>query len=224
MIGDQADITRRIKAVLPTGWFADTSPVLDSILSGVSQVWVWIYDWIAYAKSQTRVETASGLWLDLITLDYFGPGLPRRSGETDNHFRHRIKSNLLRERVTRSAIITVLTELTGRPPKIFEPAHCLDTGGYGVSPITRGGLAYSAAGGWGSLALPFQCFIIAYRPVTAGIATVSGWGCPLGGYGAGAIEYADLSLMEGRLADSEIYTAISSTLPIGVIGWTKIID
>jgi hypothetical protein len=224
MTGDQTDIVRRIKAALPIGWFADDSPMLDCILYGVSQVWEWIYDWIVYAQKQTRISTASELWLNLISADYFGSDLPRRSGESDGHFRRRIQGDLLRERATRFAIASVVTDLTGRPPEIFEPARCFDTGGYGVDPTTRGGLAYATVGGWGSLNLPFQCFITAYRPVSAGIASVSGWCCPSGGYGAGEIEYADLSLMEDQLSDAEIYGAISNTLPIGVVGWTKIIN
>jgi hypothetical protein len=107
---------------------------------------------------------------------------------------------------------------------IFEPAYCLDTGGYGVDPTTGGGLAYNTLGGWGSLTLPFQCFITAYRPYGSGIASVSGWGCPSGSYGAGAIEYADISLMEDQVSDAEIYTAIAEMLPVSVIAWTAIVD
>jgi hypothetical protein len=225
VIGDPADIAHRIKSVLPAGWFGDTSPVLDSILSGLSQTWAWIYDCLTYVKSQTRIRTASDHWLDLISVDYFHNDLPRHLSETDMHFRQRVLRELLRERGTRAALASALTDLTGRSPYIFEPSYCFDTGAYGSHSVSvASGLAYGVQGGWGSLALPFQCFVVAYRPIHLGIANVSGWNCPAGGYGSGTVEYADLALMEEQVSDQDICTAITRTLPIGVIAWTRISD
>ncbi|MDR3536531.1 MAG: hypothetical protein P4L71_08525 [Acetobacteraceae bacterium] len=222
MTGDQADIIGRIKSTLPVGWFPDDSPMLDSLLGGVAQAWSWIYDWISYVGQQTRITTAAGVWLDLAAVDYFGADLPRRPHETDEHFSKRIHRNLLRKRGTRCDVISALTDLTGRSPDVFEPARCSDTGAYGIDPASSGGLSYNAVGGWGSLALPFQCFITAYRPVPSGIAFVSGWCCYAGGYGGGVIQYVDLALMEDQISDMEIYGAISLTLPVATIGWTRI--
>src|SRR5580704_92227 len=59
MIGDQQDICRRLRAVLPTQWFADSTPVLDAVLSGFASGWSWIYDILQYVKAQTRIATAS---------------------------------------------------------------------------------------------------------------------------------------------------------------------
>jgi len=39
MLGDQQDMLRRIKTVLPARWFADASPVLDGVLSGLAAGW-----------------------------------------------------------------------------------------------------------------------------------------------------------------------------------------
>jgi hypothetical protein len=222
MTGDQADIVARIKAVLPTGWFAEDSPVLTALLDGLSYGWSWVYDWIHYTRRQTRISTATGIFLDLIALDYFGAMLRRRSGETDHQFRHRIKINLLRDRATRAAVISVLTDLTGRAPTVFEPAYSNDTGGYGSLTQRQTGLAYNTAGGWGSLSLPFQFFVTARRPLTTGITMVSGWGCPAGGYGVGAIEYADLSSKGDIVTDSEIYAAVAATRPVGTTAWMNI--
>lgn len=224
MTGDQADLARRIRATLPVGWFSDESPLLHGLLAGLSEAWSWAYAAIQYVEQQTRLRTATGVWLDLIASDYFRTDVRRRPREIDDHFRKRLQSNLLRERATRSAIVAVLSDLTGRQPLVFEPAYCLDTGGYGVNPATSGGLAYNATGGWGSLALPFQCFVTVYRPFGTGIAMVSGWGCRSGGYGTGAIEYADMELMEDQISDAQIYDAISRTLPTAAICWARITD
>ncbi len=224
MTGDQADIVRRIRAVLPVGWFSDESPLLDSLLSGMAQTWSWIYDWIASTEQETRLSSATGIWLDVIATDYFNFDFARKERETDGHLRARIRGNLLRRRGTRADIISVLTDLTGRCPDIFEPALCADTGGYGTDTAWSGKLYYNVSGGWGSLILPFECFITAYRPVTSGIAFVAGWCSAAGGYGNGVIQYANLALMEDQVSDAEIYSAISATLPTSTIGWTKIAD
>ena len=116
----------------------------------------------------------------------------------------------------------MLHDLTGRAPLVFEPARTTDTGGYASLAGAGGGVGYGRAGGWGSLALPFQCFITAYRPVGSGIATVCGWGGPAGGYGRGAIEYASLEMVQGQVTDADIYSAVANVLPVAVIGWTRI--
>jgi hypothetical protein len=107
---------------------------------------------------------------------------------------------------------------------VFEPARTTDTGGYTSSAGDGGGVAYGTAGGWGSLALPFQCFITAYRPLGSGIATVSGWGSAAGAYGQGAIEYASLAMVQAQVTDQDIYSAVADVLPVATIGWTSIND
>ena len=85
-----------------------------------------------------------------------------------------------------------------------------------------GGLGYGSAGGWGSLNLPFQCFITAYRPIGQGISSVSGWNAHSGGYRVGAIEYASLDMVQGQVTDSDIYAAVANVLPVATTGWTRI--
>jgi hypothetical protein len=212
----------RLRTVLPTRWFPDSAPVLDGLLSGLASAWCWAHQQLQYVKAQTRIATATDVWLDIIANDYFGNRLARRAGQSDGAFRSRIQRELFRERGTRGAIVAVLHDLTGRAPLVFEPARSTDTGGYGSLAGAGGGVGYGRAGGWGSLTLPFQCFITAYRPVGSGIATISGWGEPAGGYGRGAIEYASLEMVQGQVTDADIYTAVASVLPVAVIGWTRI--
>jgi hypothetical protein len=214
--GDQQDILRRIRAVLPARWFADTSPVLDGVLSGLAAGWAWVYGLLGFVIAQTRIATATGVWLDMIARDCFGTRLSRRGGQADDAFRARILRELLRERGTRGALGAVLLDLTGRAPVIFEPARIADTGAYGVA------TGYGVAGAWGSLSLPYQCFVTAFRPHGNGIAQVSGWGAPAGGYGRGALEYASLGMVQGQVTDADINAAIADVLPAATVAWTRI--
>lgn len=175
--GDQADILARIKATLPSSWFATDAPILDGLLSGFANVASWIYGLIAYAKLQTRISTATDGWLDLIADDFFGRRF-LRGNRSDTLFRQAILAELFRPRQTRQAIIDVLVGLTGRTPQIFEPARPHDTGGYSPGPsgdrVARG-LAYNTVGGYGSLLMPYELLVHAYRSGTAGIPSVAGY-------------------------------------------------
>lgn len=212
---------------MPKRWFAETSPNLSAILASVAAPWVWLYDAIQYVVRQTRIDTATDDWLDLIAYDYFGNSLQRNSAEPDAGYRARIRTALLREAATRSAIDTALAALIGQRPVIFEPARCMDTGAYGtLSGDAAGiaaGLAYGQAGGWGSLDLPLQFFVTASRPPTPVISMLAGYGTSNGGYGAGAISYADLSILPGYTTDASIQATLSSLLPVNAVAWLRII-
>lgn len=224
MTGDQADMVARLKSVLPLRWFSDTTPVLDAVLSGLADVWSWAYDLVSFAREQTRTATARGIWLDMIANDLFGVRLLRRTNEADDAFRQRIQQEIVRPRATREAIILALTELTSRAPVIFEPAQAGDTGGWGGTPgnaAASNGLGYGAAGAWGSLAMPFQVFVTAFRPADNGIAAVAGWGGPAG-YGAGAIEYGDLAMVTGPVTDADLYAAVAAVMPVAGTAWMQI--
>ena len=212
----------RLRTVLPARWFPDSAPVLDGLLSGLASGWSFAYQQLQYAKAQTRIATATNIWLDIIALDFFGDQLVRRAAQSDDAFRGAIRRELFRERGTRAAIVSVLLDLTGRAPVVFEPARSSDTGGYASLACAGGGVGYCSAGGWGNLGLPFQCFVTAYRPLGSGIATVCGWGGFAGGYGRGAIEYASLAMVQGQVTDSDIYAAVAGVLPAAAIGWTRI--
>ncbi|GAN76350.1 hypothetical protein [Acidisphaera rubrifaciens] len=224
MTGDQSDMAARLKSVLPLGWFSDTTPVLDAVLSGLATVWSWAYELVSFARQQTRIATAAGIWLDVIANDLFGIRLLRRTNESDDAFRQRIQQEIGRPRATRDAIVVALTELTSRAPVIFEPAQAGDTGGWGAASgnaAAANGLGYGAAGAWGSLSMPFQVFVTAFRPAGSGIAAVAGWGGPAG-YGAGAIEYGDLSMVTGPVTDAYLYAAVAAVMPAAGTAWMQI--
>lgn len=234
--GDQADMVGRLKAYLPPTWFPNTSqgqttnsPILDGLLNGIAWGWAQSYSLLQFAKQQTRIVTASGVFLDMIAFDFFGLFIKRRNAELDNPFRLRIQQELFREKGTRAGLINALTQLTGRAPGIFEPAYPFDTGGYGHTGMTAGtGLGYGVAGGYGCLLLPFQFFVVPFRPTGGGVASVAGWGhigvfngMP-GGYGVGAIEYISLSFVNTPVTDQNIYDEINDVRPAATIAWTSI--
>ena len=185
--GDQADVLGRLLAVLPPWFPAGAAPVLETVLQGPAWLLSQMYGLIGFARAQTRISTASGGWLDLIAYDFFGRTLLRGAGELDPAFAARIKANLLQPAATRPALIAALVRLTGRTPVVVDPWRPGDIGAYGY-----GGLGYGVAGCYGSLAMPMQSFVVAYRP-------------------AGDV-----------IADAAIYGLIANTIPAGATGWSEL--
>lgn len=82
---------------------------------------------------------------------------------------------------------------------------------------------YGVAGAYGSMLLPFQSFIIAYRPQTAGIPYVAGYGSPSSGYSTPSYgEYADISMVIGQVPDAAIDAAITAFRPASTVVWSAI--
>lgn len=217
--GDQQDIYHRIRSQLPQ-WFGDeaSSPVLNGLLQGLAYALAYFYSLLAYGRLQTRIKTASDGWLDMIAADFFGAALLRAANQSDTSFRNRILINLFRERATRAGLIKVLQDLTGRTPTIIEPLRPLDTGVYGGPYI-----GYGMAGAYGSMLMPYQAFVIAYRPAGAGIPNVAGYGYSTGAYNMPSQEeYASLSMIQGAVSDADIYAAIDSVKPVATVVWTRI--
>lgn len=225
MIGDIDDMLARLKAQFPRSWFR-TSATFDATLEGPASVLVTNYTQIQYAKLQTRILSATDGFLDLIAYDFFGDAIRRKANQSDTSFRATIIANLLRERGTRKAISQVLIDLTGRAPTIIEPQRPFDTGAY-----SEPNSGYGIAGAYGSLLLPYQGFVVAYRPKGSGVPSVAGYGLAnygatnggQGGYGvASQIEYASLAQSLDAVTDADIYAAIDSVKTAGTAVWTRI--
>ena len=213
MIGDVQDFVRRMRSVLPRGWFADVSPISDIVLGAQGAAWQYVFGLISTVRNLARIRTSSSEFLDLISVDFFGYRLPRRDSERDDAFVDRIESELLRARATRPALATTLFQLTGHPPIIIEPARPMDTGAY-----TIGGSSYGVAGAWGSLAIGHCCFVTAFRPHGQGIAAVAGFGT------GGPFIYASQSMVAALVSDADIFAAAASVLPLGCTAWLRISD
>ena len=217
-IGDSQNILGRLKALIPPTWFDDESPIRDAILTSCATALAWCYSLYLYAQLQTRIATATDGWLDIAAYDFFGENLQRKSGQSDDLFRNTIKTNLFRERGTRTAINDILEELTGKTPFIFEPSRPADTGAYG-GPT----LGYGVAGGYGSMSLPYQAFVTAYRPDGAGIPYIAGYSSTPSGYSvASRGEYASQTTITGSVTDAQIYAAIASVKMEGTIVWVRL--
>ena len=193
--------------------------MLDALLHAISTLFADAYAFIRYARTQARIKTATGGFLDLIALDFFDP-LRRGPNETDASLRRRILVQLFLEKGTRYGLVRALELLTGRTPVVFEPARPADTGAYGTNT-----LGYGAAGGYGSLLLPHQAFVTAYRPIGQGIPGVAGYGNPQGGYSTfSRSSYASLGDVVGAVTDASIYAAIDAVMPVGTVAWTRIVS
>jgi hypothetical protein len=213
---DVASLLGRLKSVLPARWFADSSPVLDAVLTGIASAWVEVFSLLDGVDAQKRVGTANGIFLDIASVDYFGPALTRRVAEADVAYSARIRQNLVRPRATRASVVQMLQDLTGRTPVIFEPRNPADTGGYNAN------MGYGLAGGYGSMLMPYQFLVQAYRPNNLPVNNASGYAVGPGGYNAAPSFYADIAEFQGNISDAEIYAGIAAVVPTTTIAWTNI--
>ncbi|MBN3811707.1 hypothetical protein [Paraburkholderia sp. Ac-20347] len=215
--GDQNDIISRLQTYLPRGWFGDwsESPIVGAVLTGVASVFAVTYTLIMFIWAQTRLATSSGGWIDIWAADFFGGNLPRKSNESDASYIARIKVALFQQKATRPAMISVLTQLTGRAPIIFEPNRPLDSGCLGVN---TGVNSFCGVARMGSLACPYSALITAYRPLVSGGSAGAAYSNAI------AISALNTPLSQsytGSLADEvsvatddDIYAAINATRPV----------
>ena len=204
-IGSSADFVRRLRAVLPRGWFpsppaageAETAPTLVGYLAGPANACVAIWNQIGYLLTQARISTATGPFLDMTAIDYFGVGgLQRNTNETDKQYRVRIQAALFPLRNTRQAVSGALKTLTGVTPLIVEPRRAADTKGYGGrgQGNAGGGYGYDGPGNaYGSRLTPFQSFIV-------------------------------VDNTQAELPASTIYQTTHLNLPVAYVAWVQIKD
>lgn len=227
-IGDPNDIQSRLNRGMPQGWFgtfadmlnAKEFPFVNAVIAGFANGLSFLYQLYAYAKLQTRISTASDGFLDLIAGDFFGTSLPRIQGEQDASYRARIKAQLIQQKETRAGIIATLQALTGRTPILFEPWYPPDTGAYNVAQS----LAYNTVGGWGSMQMPAQFLVTAFRAHSSqGIGNVAGYGISVGAYNTPSqINWSSLANWNANIPDSAIYAAVAQAKAAGVIAWVQI--
>jgi hypothetical protein len=96
---------------------------------------------------------------------------------------------------------------------------------FSIGEITPYNLAYGLVGGYGSLLMPYQILVHAYRPALAGIPNVIGYGGPAGGYSTpSTFEYGSLDMIEGAVTDADIYSAVDNVRAAGITAWVAITD
>lgn len=221
--GDSNDILTRVKQELPRRWFSWAAPLRDAVLGGLSDGAANLYGFYVYAKRQTRIATAQGIFLDLISYDFLGRYLPRR-GMRDDAYRTLILATILKPRVTRDAMVQLITALTGTAPWIFEPWNTNDTGAYSGPGKTIGTMGYGVGvGGYGNMNMPCQVLMKVHRSAPSGIPNIAGYGGSIGGYGVGKEEYVGPSISLTGLTDAQIYQAINQTRPTDVAAWVQFV-
>jgi len=227
-LGDFNDIIMRFNVYL-VDWFGDEPPVVDSIIEGYAEIWAWLYVQYLYVKNQTRIKTATDVYLDSISQDFFGGELPRKAGESDGNFRIRILLNLFRERATREGMRKVLFDLTGFEPIIIEPYRPQDTGAYNVAST----MGYNIAGRYSGSGLQYQAFVIVFRPILNGLANFAALNVPTSGYNVVQLPaennptknvYGSISLIESYVTDADIYHAVATTRMNSTRIWVRIDD
>jgi hypothetical protein len=221
--GDSADIVSRVRKTIPRRWFRWAAPIRDAILGGLADAAANCYSFYQYAKLQTRIATATGPFLDLIAYDFLGRNLPR-NGLPDPTYRALIVATILQQRVTRAAMVAILTKLNGSAPWIFEPWNTGDTGAWSNSTQKYGTMGYGVGhGGWGNMNMPGQVLMQIKRGAPSGVPNVAGWGSPIGGWGKGSIEWIGPSIEQVGLTDAQIYQVINQTRPTSVAVWVAFV-
>ncbi|WP_316227820.1 hypothetical protein [Bradyrhizobium sp. SZCCHNR3015] len=227
--GSPDDILDRVKKTLPGRWFAWVAPYRDALIGGLADSASWCYGLIGYARAQTRIATAYGIWLDLIARDFLADFLTR-NGMSDDSFRARLRATILQERVTRKGMINAITALTGNAPVIFEPWNPGDAGAYSGAGFSCGQFGYGVGrGGYGSMNLPGQIFMQVKRGSPSGIPNIGGWANKAlgittpGGYGVGSLAYVNSKSRLTGITDAIIYDVINKTKPTGLIVWVKFV-
>ena len=210
----QTDIFSKLKNALPLGWFSTDSTLIDAVCNAAAWAFALVYDNIIASIPLLRINTAFGGFLDLISCDFFGSRIPRYANETDPMFLSRIKLNMFRERGTRAAMRSILTDFTGIPPQIFEPRNSHD--------VCHLNLFYLNIGQLGSTHYPYQAFVTAYRPYSSNVLSLPG----LDTFGMTLNQ--DAYLASGRnpnqIVDQTIFDAVELTKPYGTLIWVRIED
>lgn len=160
--GSVADIATRIRNALPAGWFPaapadgeeERAPLLAAVLQGCASGLAMAWDWCAYLAASLRLDTSTGIMIDLWADDFFGYGkFPRLTTggvtESDADYIARIKSHGLgSQSPVRANIVAAIQGNTGIAPLVVEPQNASDCKGIAAraTPAVGGGYGYGTSG------------------------------------------------------------------------------
>ena len=199
-----------IWSYLPAGWFAPAGPLINAAVGMISTGFAQNSADLSYMEAQTRISSATGMWLDVISVEYFGLGnLPRRPNEADAAFQARVLQEMLLPRGTRGAMTEALTILTGVAPTIFEPA--IDLASWDVD------FAWDSSGAWGSYDMPYQGFIGVPLPQEPPL-DLAGW--DQGGWDQ-TLCLIDATQEASAIGEEEVLRVVRLTQPAGVTMWVN---
>lgn len=233
MIGDVANVLKRLRAVLPQSWFPKTAPVLDATLTGGATLASDNYSRLQFVKAQMRIPTSTGIWLDLAAWDFFGPRFLRIKNQSDAQFAAAIVAEIFRPRVTRKAVVNAVEALTGRDAKPFEPFNVRDTGGLGMF-----GALGAGQFGLGNRRRHGEAYLHVLRPLGQGIRSHGGLGSQpgilrmlygLGRRGGPAAAWGHSRLIGendvvGVPTTNDVLKLIHFNKAAGIVTWTDIVS
>ncbi|OUJ03870.1 hypothetical protein HK15_08885 [Acetobacter orientalis] len=194
----------RVRRLLPAGWFpnppsggeAEQAPVLNALLQGFGSVFAWVWGLLTGTDEQTRLATMTGAFLDMFAADFFGTGLLRKQGESDDEYRRRIQEALFPSLGTRPDVENTIQYEVGQAGRVIEPRNATDCKGLGslAAPSIGGGYGYGVpALRYGSRVVPFQLF-------------------------------AQLPMGNTNKPAAQTLTRIAAVMPAGTIAWTQNVE
>lgn len=194
----------RVRQLLPDGWFPappavggeEKAPVLNALLQGFGSVFAWVWNLLEWTNQQTRLSTMTGAFLEMFAADFFGTGLPRKRGESDDEYRKRIQEALFPSLGTRPDVENTIRYEVGQSGRVIEPRNAADCKGLGsaASPAIGGGYGYGTPGlRYGSRMVPFQLF-------------------------------AQLPTGDTAQPSTQTLTRIAAVMPAGTIAWTQDVE
>jgi hypothetical protein len=135
----QQQFAQRIAQLYPRGWANEGAKYAPSatntgstntyfLFSALSSQIAFMLSEMQYALDAMRMQTETSPELDLASEDYLGSALPRPPGMSDATFYALIQANLFKKVATRSALIALITQVTGSAPRLIEPWCPGDTG------------------------------------------------------------------------------------------------
>lgn len=216
--GDQNDVVGRLFRWLPQGWFPSlVGTRIYALVSGAASLLASIYQMVAYTQLQIRLQTTTDGFLDLASFDYLGNNLPRLPGETDGTYSLRIRNEIVRQKLTRTAIDSLLFELTGQHPEITEAWRGADNMAW------RGRYGWRT-GHYSGRNFRYRVFIKTIHAGVFGIAT-GGWRNPNAAWRVPTFVYTDPSMTTGTgLTDDQLLDALNRIRAAGVTYWVWIAD
>lgn len=142
----------------PSGWFSAAAKAPGGNAYNLALTLGWLLNQLdnqwQYVNMSERLQSSTGQDVDSWVADFFGPNLPRNSGETDAKYIARAISNLAAQKGLRAGIQTVAS-FYGLA-WVNEPWMPQETGGYD----TNGVLAYDSIGGYGDQNPLIQVFVV----------------------------------------------------------------
>src|SRR5882724_1777047 len=221
-IGSSDDIYLILKNELAP-WYGSTLPKnIDALLQNYVSSGVFNYTQYEYIDLQTRIQTATGENLDLISRDYFNNEFQRRHGQGDGSYRSMLEAFLILERGTRNGLSRALTALTGNVPVLFEFWNPADAGAYNISTTAYDISKYG--GGLDDWA--YQGFADVYVSAGSGMAFFGGFGeyiFPYDEIDQNAFNfYGSDVLLQDVITDDDIYAVINAFKLYGTVVWTRI--